>query len=68
MNVFEKLISEFSSMTGLELAPDRNDSCSLESNGIYIMLQYRSISAEIGWVQRDFTSRVALQPVLPRHV
>ena len=33
MNVFEKLISEFSSMTGMELAPDRNDSCSLAYDG-----------------------------------
>ena len=47
MNVFEKLISEFSSMTDMELAPDRNDSCLLESNGIYITLQYRSFADDL---------------------
>jgi hypothetical protein len=47
MNVFEKLMSEFATMTALEIAPDSNDSCTLESNGVVITIQYRSEADDV---------------------
>ena len=47
MSVFEKLISEFATMTGLEIAPDVNESCTLESNGVIITIQYRSDADDV---------------------
>lgn len=47
MNAFDKLISEFAGMTGLEVAPDANDSCMLESNGVFITIQYRGEADDV---------------------
>lgn len=47
MNAFEKLIAEFSEMTGLGLVPDERQGCFLETEGIIITIQYRQELDEI---------------------
>ena len=70
MNVFEKLISEFATMTGLEIAPDGNGSCTLESNGVVITIQYRSdaddvvIFAPVAFPENGSYSRSAYEKAL----
>lgn len=47
MNAFEKLIADFSAMTGLELVPDERQGCFLETEGVIITIQYRQHLDEI---------------------
>ena len=41
MTPFESLIGEFSKETGLSLKADAGESCSLETDGLVVTLQYR---------------------------
>ena len=41
MTPFESLIGEFSKETGLSLQADAGESCSLETDGLVVTLQYR---------------------------
>lgn len=47
MNLFEKIIAEFSAMTGIKLVPDERQRCMLESSGIFITIQYLQDADEI---------------------
>ena len=47
MNLFEKIIAEFSAMTGLKLVPDEGQNYFLETDGIIITIQYRQDTDEI---------------------
>ena len=41
MNAFEKLMADFSALSGLDLVPDERQGCFLDAEGIPITLQYR---------------------------
>ena len=47
MTSFESLIADFSQMTGLDLAPDERAGCMLETDGIFITMQYRAESDDV---------------------
>lgn len=47
MNAFESLIADFSKMTGLPLAPDERGGCALETDGIFITIQYRAAADDV---------------------
>ena len=47
MTVFDKLLADFSAMTGLELSADPQGSCRLETDGLIVTLQYRSAADDV---------------------
>ena len=47
MNAFESLIADFAKMTGLPLSPDERDGCVLETDGIFITIQYRAAADDV---------------------
>ena len=47
MNVFESLIAEFAQMSGLPLSPDERGGCFLETDGIFITIQYREAAGDV---------------------
>lgn len=47
MNAFESLIADFSKMTGLPLSPDERGGCALETDGIFITIQYRAAADDV---------------------
>ena len=47
MTSFESLIADFSRMTGLEVTPDERAGCVLETDGIFITVQYRAESDDV---------------------
>ena len=47
MNQFESLIADFAKMTGLPLSPDERDGCVLETDGIFIAIQYRAEADDV---------------------
>lgn len=47
MNPFESLIADFAKMTGLPLSPDARNGCALETDGLFITIQYRTEADDI---------------------
>lgn len=47
MNAFESLIADFAKMTGLPLSPDVRGGCALETDDIFITIQYREAADDI---------------------
>ena len=47
MNQFESLIADFAKMTGLPLSPDERGGCALETDGLFITIQYRAEAGDI---------------------
>ena len=47
MNQFESLIADFAKMTGLPLSPDERGGCALETDGLFITVQYRAEAGDI---------------------
>ena len=47
MTAFESLISDFAQMTGLPLSPDARGGCALETDGLFITMQYRAETDDI---------------------
>ena len=47
MNPFEPLIADFAKMTGLPLSPDERNGCVLETDGIFITIQYRAAADDV---------------------
>ena len=47
MTVFDKLLADFSAMTGLELSADPQGSCRLEADGLVITLQYLGATDDV---------------------
>ena len=47
MNQFESLIADFAKMTGLPLSPDARGGCALETDGLFITIQYRAEAGDI---------------------
>ena len=47
MNQFESLIADFAKMTGLPLSPDARGGCALETDGLFITIQYRAAADDI---------------------
>ena len=47
MNQFESLIADFAKMTGLPLSLDERGGCALETDGLFITIQYRAAADDI---------------------
>ena len=50
MNTFESLVADFAKMTGLPLSPDERGGCALETDGLFITIQYRAEADDIALI------------------